>query len=687
MAKKFGDPFGFDDDEFNFFFHDDHHDDDHGNHGGHHNTLVVGAQAQFHTIQAAVDAAHDGDTVLVLAGTYTEQVVVNGFNNLTIQGTPGAVLNAPGTLQQTGISPTSGRSVDGLITVLNSHGVSIENMTVDGLHHGDSFAPGQNDPTMVGIAYLNSSGEIDGAKVTGIRESDAGFGDQRNVGIYVSNTNPSPGTPNTPSASEAAALNSITIENTTVTDFQKTGIAVAYANVDIHDNTVIGHGATGNQAQNGIQVADSTGSIEDNKVSAIGYTGTDWAASAILTFENRNLEIDGNTVTGTGATDSVLGIAAIDSAGGEITHNTISNVGWGIDQEDYPTAWGYPDAMSPANNPHSSYDYSSNKVSNTGFNGAYFAADPASTSPFVVTGTDGNDFVQGGAANDVLKGGKGDDTFDGDSGNDFIDGGQGTDTAVFHGHFADFAVNIKDNGNDTVTQGTSTDTLANVEILKFDDMQVTIGDHTVSYSDMTIGGKAVQGAGDPHPGTMWFGTGNQPSNYNITDVTNKDIELGLKVHLRGGADYLPASVDQDGTVHYQVDAGTQSATRAKWNFDYVVDTGIDGSNKTLDKFDFKMVITQQTAPNVTHTETFVLDPSTHIWANAAHTAGFAGDDQVPAPTATQVAENSVNLGFLTTAFGPLSSSTVAGTQYDITLQATDHQGHVLGSVHDQLILV
>ncbi len=67
---------------------------------------------------------------------------------------------------------------------------------MDGLQHGDSFTAGQNNPTMAGITYLNSSGVIDGVTVKGIRESDAGFGDQRNVSIYVSNTNPSPVLPN-----------------------------------------------------------------------------------------------------------------------------------------------------------------------------------------------------------------------------------------------------------------------------------------------------------------------------------------------------------------------------------------------------------------------------------------------------------------------------------------------------------
>ena len=48
-------------------------------------TLTVGLGGTYSTIQAAVDAAGNGDTIEIAAGTYREQVTVDG-KNITIHG-------------------------------------------------------------------------------------------------------------------------------------------------------------------------------------------------------------------------------------------------------------------------------------------------------------------------------------------------------------------------------------------------------------------------------------------------------------------------------------------------------------------------------------------------------------------------------------------------------------------------
>ncbi len=94
------------------------------------------------------------------------------------------------------------------------------------------------------------------------------------------------------------------------------------------------------------------------------------------------------------------------------------------------------------------------------------------------TGTSGNDSVIGGvgndtvvtsAGNDTINAGIGNDTITGGAGSDTINGGGGLDTAIYSGKRATYTT-ANTSGNVTVSGGTdATDTLTNVERLKFDD--------------------------------------------------------------------------------------------------------------------------------------------------------------------------------------------------------------------------
>jgi hypothetical protein len=48
-------------------------------------TLSIGSKTKYHTIQSAVNAVHDGDTIKVAYGTYKE--TVQNKKSLTILGT------------------------------------------------------------------------------------------------------------------------------------------------------------------------------------------------------------------------------------------------------------------------------------------------------------------------------------------------------------------------------------------------------------------------------------------------------------------------------------------------------------------------------------------------------------------------------------------------------------------------
>lgn len=84
----------------------------------------------------------------------------------------------------------------------------------------------------------------------------------------------------------------------------------------------------------------------------------------------------------------------------------------------------------------------------------------------------GGDLFFGEGGNDRLTGSAGNDTFDGGVGNDTIDGGAGWDTAVYAGGRATVEVTVN-NGVYTVTSvNAGTDTLTNVERLRFADVAV-----------------------------------------------------------------------------------------------------------------------------------------------------------------------------------------------------------------------
>lgn len=218
-------------------------------------------------------------------------------------------------------------------------------------------------------------------------------------------------------------------------------------------------------------------------------------------------------------------------------------------------------------------------------------------------------------------------------------------------------------------------------------------DFTVKHRFGTVDATAFE----PTPRQMYFGSGNSPDNYNAADVSALHLETGLKIHLRTGSDIPPVgSQAGDGTEHYVAPAGLQpgNMNRAAWNFDYVVDTAVGSTpittKNTLGDFTFKVGITQSGPFLATKTVVYDLNAATHFWVSESNpTHGFGGDDfSQPGASAllkTHLAENSVNLGFLISDFGPLATSTAAGVTYDIKLSAY-HDQDFISTVHDIIVL-
>jgi hypothetical protein len=92
----------------------------------------IGVPGDYPTIQAAVDHAAPGDTVVVGPGTYVEEVVVD--HDLTIRGSGVGVtvVRAPEQLTSYGVHLPDGRELTAIVRVGNGARVSISDLTVSG---------------------------------------------------------------------------------------------------------------------------------------------------------------------------------------------------------------------------------------------------------------------------------------------------------------------------------------------------------------------------------------------------------------------------------------------------------------------------------------------------------------------------------------------------------------------------
>lgn len=408
--------------------------------------LVDESSTEFSTIQSAVDAAASGDEILVSSGTYTEQVTIDGKDDLTITGVGEVTVKAPADVVETALSST-GRETHAVITVLNGDNVVISGMTVDGDGRANTVdeGAGAGQAQYVGVFYRNASGGLENVDIVGVRDPYAGgitadgydvvSGAQRGVGLQVDND----------------TLLAFFMHGGSISDFQKNASVFNRADLDVDGVTITGGGAQTIIAQNGIQVLNSTGTIANNIVTAIGYAGAiDTYAGIILAYGNTNLIIMDNTLTGTNGanTDSkVGGIFIIDfgtpNSGGSITGNTISGVDFGIDVSGDVT----PGGIVISGNSVTDLDLTDQYTA-----GVSFVPNPVLTTPHSVEGTAANDTLSGGAGNDSLSGLGGVDEITGGAGTDTLNAGDGDDKIIYGDESELTATESVDGGagNDTI---------------------------------------------------------------------------------------------------------------------------------------------------------------------------------------------------------------------------------------------
>lgn len=215
----------------------------------------------YPTIQAAVDAAADGDTIRIAAGVYVEQTSIIR-KNVTLIGEPGTILRAfPDMAADDLANGIHWRSV---LYVHQSPNVAIRDLCFEGDQLGD-----QQHRGMIGAYFLDSGGTVENCRFTGFRERVPNTVEWDCWALrFLSDLNSSP------------VVTARVIGNTIVDCYggiQVTGAPdVLTLDFIIRDNVIRGVGpTTKNGTLRGISLGYRTvGAVENNTISGYSYIGS-----------------------------------------------------------------------------------------------------------------------------------------------------------------------------------------------------------------------------------------------------------------------------------------------------------------------------------------------------------------------------------------------------------------------------
>jgi Ca2+-binding RTX toxin-like protein len=421
-------------------------------------TVLVVGHGGYATIQAAVDAAQAGDTILVTSGSYAENVVID--KAITLVGQDGAVIqgsfqtdNGIGTgnvdtwLQSHG--SYGGAAGDGI--AIQADGVTIENIAVTGFLHGVALNGTATNATIhdvdisqsvMGI-FRNDGANADGLSVAGgsIAHGQHGIVIQQSVstglgsadGVTIDGTSFAHLNEKGIYAEQLSHAEISNIDMTDVGQYGRTpsfggngtngnGIDINlkwenYSDISIHDFTFTdvgsshGSGTTSDAGGAAITVkARDDGSYSGHPATVDGVTIADGSIDGTSTGIRIGTE-PGQTNT---SNVDIHGVSVSDAGNGDVNNLLQSAITVTVSATD-PDLTATPSATGPIHMIGSA-------VANT------------------LTGGAGNDQLDGLAGADHLNGGAGTDTLTGGAGADVITGGTGIDTAVFAGNAAAYTI-------------------------------------------------------------------------------------------------------------------------------------------------------------------------------------------------------------------------------------------------------
>lgn len=586
--------------------------------------LLVGPASSYTTVQSAIDAANDGDTVLIGPGTYDEQLTVNGFTGLDIEavdlvggGKAAVTIEAPD--MTVSATASTGRDVNAVISVTNSTDVDISDITVDGAGQGDTIDSNGGQAQFVGVFYAGTGagnlGTLTNVDVTGVRgaagPATGAGGDallqasELGTGVFVDVPN---------------GTNSFAVNGGTVDDFGSAGVNATGGDVTINGVTVNGSGAQTNLVQNGIILSSvASADLDGNTINEVGFDGAATVYSAgVLVNGGSDIDIADTTILGANAdtTDArVGGIIVVDLAGPPsnvtIADTTADQVDVGVSITGDVADGNVSVSGTIAQNLDTTDPFAA---------GVEVVPTIGSTAVFNrVDGSPVDDVLSGAQSNDFLVGLNGDDFMDGQSGNDTMNGGAGDDS-MLGGDGNDFM--IGSTGADTMRGGLGDD------IYIVADMTDVVGENASSGTDtvrtalnaLTLAANVENlvftGAG------AFTGTGNASDN-TITGGTGNDSLFGL-----AGDDTLEGG---DGVDRLDAGAGTDSLIGGAGNDLYILgdvtDVVVENVGEGTDRV---------------HSSTFDLDLGLYANVEQARLLGTASLDLTGTANADRLIGNSGN---------------------------------------------
>jgi Ca2+-binding RTX toxin-like protein len=381
-------------------------------------TLFV-REGDYATIQEAINAANDGDTIIVAAGTYDESPVIN--KAVTIQGAqagvPGTTRNSADGTGETNITGEVSITATGNVTI---DGVRIVNDALGGAPSLDVISTGDTGHTFTNsIIYSTVQGGNAGDIAIVVRPGATGT-------VMITDnaiTGSSPGAFSTASFQSGIFFDGggreLVVTNN-LFERTRTGLNLDMAG----DSEVTVSGNIFRTAGTAIAVSqDADGlTVSDNDIQMVG---TDFS------FRNTTVGVTFDAGEAIATLDPVNDpnnlVVVLGGSGGDTL--TGSEFADSIDGNNHPTLGAEADA---------------DTLKGMGGDDLLF-------------GRGGNDDLDGGAGRDTVNGNDGDDTIRASSGVDFVFGDAGTDTLIVDYSASTSSVFVEESrlafGNDPAAEG------------------------------------------------------------------------------------------------------------------------------------------------------------------------------------------------------------------------------------------